>query len=92
VAAGRLGPDFRRFVIDYGVIPGHISEGMPGRLDALLKQTWPNAFGRKIGDRLAAIDGNAWTEDVWALGQAASASKLIMVRGRGEDSAPRSRG
>lgn len=84
------GRDFRRYVIDYGVIPGHISEETTRqRLDALLQQTWPNAAGRRIGIDRAAIDGNAWTEDVWGWAKRHPRSKLIMVRGRGEDSAPR---
>ncbi|WP_025036128.1 phage terminase large subunit family protein [Bradyrhizobium sp. DOA9] len=84
------GRDFRRFVIAYGVIPGHISEDITRtRLDGLLQQTWPNGFGRRIGIDRAAIDGNAWTEDVWSWAKRHPRSKLIMVRGRGEDSAPR---
>lgn len=84
------GRDFRRYVIDYGVIPGHISdETTRGRIDGLLKQTWPNSAGRPIGLDRTAIDGNAWTEDVWDYARRQPRSKLIMVRGRGEDSAPR---
>lgn len=84
------GRDFRRYVIDYGVIPGHISEeATRGRLDGLLKQTWPNSAGRSLGLDRTAIDGNAWTEDVWDWARRQPSSKLIMVRGRGEDSAPR---
>jgi phage terminase large subunit GpA-like protein len=84
------GRDFRRFVIDYGVIPGHISdEATRTRLDGLLQQTWVNAAGRRIGLDRTAIDGNAWTEDVWSWAKRHPRSKLIMVRGRGEDSAPR---
>lgn len=84
------GRDFRRFVVDYGVIPGHISEDTTRtRLDGLLQQTWLNSAGRRIGIDRAAIDGNAWTEDVWSWAKRHPRSKLIMVRGRGEDSAPR---
>lgn len=84
------GRDFRRFVIDYGVIPGHISEDTTrARLDGLLVQTWPNSFGRRIKPDRAAIDGNAWTEDVWNWAKRHARSLLLMVRGRGEDSAPR---
>lgn len=85
-----FGREFRRFVVDYGVIPGHISDKTcQERLDALLKQEWLNFAGRKIGVDIAAIDGNAWTEDVWGWARRHPHSKLIMVRGRGEDSAPR---
>jgi phage terminase large subunit GpA-like protein len=84
------GREYRRFVIDCGVIPGHISDATcRERLDALMVQTWVNAAGRRIGIDLAAIDGNAWTEDVWGWAKRHPRSKLIMVRGRGEDSAPR---
>lgn len=84
------GRDFRRFVIDYNMIPGHISEDIcRTRLDDLLQQTWPNEFGHRLGVDRAAIDGNAWTEDVWGWAKRHPRSKLIMVRGRGEDSAPR---
>jgi phage terminase large subunit GpA-like protein len=84
------GRDFRRYVVDYGVIPGHISDDTcRARLDGLLKQTWKNAFGQRIGIDRAAIDGNAWTEDVWSWAKRHPKSKLIMVRGRHEDGAPR---
>lgn len=84
------GRNFRRFVIDYGVVPGHISEeGTRARLDGMMVQTWPNEAGNRIGLDCGAIDGNAWTEDVWAWAKRHPRSKLIMVRGRGEDSAPR---
>ena len=84
------GREFRRYVVDYGVIPGHISEDTTrDRLDALLAQAWRNCAGRKIGLDRAAIDGNAWTEDVWSWAKRHPRSRLIMVRGRGEDSAPR---
>jgi phage terminase large subunit GpA-like protein len=84
-----FGRDHRRFVIDYFVVPGHISDvTCQERLTALLEQTWLNASGQKIGIDLAAIDGNAWTEDVWDFAKKHPASRLIMVRGLGSDSAP----
>ena len=83
------GRDFRRAVVEYGDTPGHISEpGTQEMLGGLLGQTWPNAAGRRIEIDKAAIDGNAWTEDVWAFARRHPISKLIMVRGRGEDHAP----
>lgn len=85
-----FGRDFRRYVVDYGVIPGHITDAVcMDRLDALMRQTWPNSVGRRIEIDRAAIDGNAWTEDVWQWARRHPRSKVIMVRGRGEDSAPR---
>ncbi|MFL9824360.1 phage terminase large subunit family protein [Rhodoplanes sp. SY1] len=84
-----FGRRHRRFVIDHQVIPGHITDATcRARLDALLKQTWLNAAGRALGLDLAAIDGNAWTEDVWDFARTHPASQLIMVRGVAPDSAP----
>jgi phage terminase large subunit GpA-like protein len=84
-----FGREHRRFVIDYGVIPGHISDKQcQERLSALLTQRWPNSSGRDIGIDLAAIDGNAWTEDVWDFARRHPSSLLIMVRGVGSDTAP----
>jgi phage terminase large subunit GpA-like protein len=84
-----FGRDHRRFVIDYIVIPEHISEpACQERLTALLQQTWTNAAGQKMGIDGAAIDGNAWTEDVWDFARKHHSSQLIMVRGLGSDTAP----
>ncbi len=84
------GPEFRRWVVDYFVVPGHISEKRcRDRLDALLEQTWPNQAGNHVPLDRSAIDGNAWTEDVWDWARKHPISKLIMVRGRGDESAPR---
>jgi phage terminase large subunit GpA-like protein len=52
-------------------------------LTALLQQTWTNAASQKIGIDGAAIDGNAWTEDVWDFARKHHSSQLIMVRGLG---------
>lgn len=78
-----------RYVIDYGVIPGHISEDdCQQQLSALVKQSWPNAFGRQIGADRVGIDGNAYTEDVWSWVKKHPASRVMMVRGNNSDSAP----
>ena len=83
------GQERRRAVIDYGVQSGHISEEECWKgLDLLLKQTWRNGAGRDIGIDLAAIDGNAWTEDVWEWAKRHPQSKVIMVRGNRGDTAP----
>lgn len=84
-----FGREFRRFVVEYGVIPGHISEKRcQERLDGLLKQQWTNSYGRKIALDKVAIDGNAYTEDVWEWARKHPASLLVMVRGSNTDSAP----
>jgi len=84
------GRDFRRFVIDYLALPGHIStEGCRQKLNDLMQQTWPNAVGNRIGLDMAAIDGNAWTEDVWDWARRHPRHRLMMVRGGNNDNAPR---
>lgn len=83
------GENKRRAVVDYEVIQGHISEPQcQSRLNALLKQTWRNAHGRQLSIDMLAIDGNAYTEDVWSWAKKHPASRVIMVRGRHEDHLP----
>ncbi|HLH95026.1 MAG TPA: terminase gpA endonuclease subunit [Xanthobacteraceae bacterium] len=85
-----FGRDYRRYVVDYGIIDRHISDpDCQANLGALLGKQWRNSAGRNLGIDLAAIDGNAWTEDVWSFARKHPSSKLIMVRGRGDDGAPR---
>lgn len=83
------GPNKRRAIVDYGIISEHISEPeCQARLNDLLKQTWRNAHGRKIALDMLAIDGNAYTEDVWSWVRKHPASRVIMVRGRHEEHVP----
>jgi phage terminase large subunit GpA-like protein len=85
-----FGRDYRRYVIDYGIVDRHISDPDCQRnLDLVLAKKWRNTAGHELGVELAAIDGNAWTEDVWTFARRHPSSKLIMVRGRGDDAAPR---
>jgi phage terminase large subunit GpA-like protein len=77
-------------VIDSGIIGRHISDANCQRnLDLVLARKWKNSTGREFGIDFAAIDGNAWTEDVWGWARRYPADKLIMTRGRGDDAAPR---
>lgn len=81
--------EYRRAVVEYGVFPGHISEdGTRKLLDGLMEQTWRNAHGRHLAADMVAIDGNAWTEDVWDWVKRHPSSRLIMVRGVPSESAP----
>jgi phage terminase large subunit GpA-like protein len=85
-----FGRDYKRFVIEYGIVDRHISDPDCRRnLDLVLARKWRNTAGQQLGIDLAAIDGNAWTEDVWSFARRHPSSKLIMVRGRGDDAAPR---
>jgi len=84
------GRDYRRFVVDYFTLPGHISEDRCRlRLDELLKQTWPNAAGNRVGLDMVAIDGNAFTEDVWDWARRHPKHRVMMMRGGNNDNAPR---
>lgn len=86
VARGR---DFHRAIVQYGVIQGHISTPQAQlALDALLQQGFVNAYGRPIAIDVLAIDGNAWTEDVWVWAKRHPAHRVIMVRGVPSESAP----
>ncbi|MCS0501389.1 phage terminase large subunit family protein [Ancylobacter mangrovi] len=83
------GRERRRWIVDAGVVPNHISDaGCQEKLDAQLQQTYPNSARRRIGIDMLAIDGNAWTEDVWSWAKRHPASRVIMVRGRGEEHVP----
>ncbi len=82
------GPDRKKAVIAYGVIPHHIStDDCRLQLDGVLKMGFTNAYGRKLVIDVLAIDGNAWTEDVWGWAKRHPASRVIMVRGVPSDSA-----
>lgn len=81
--------DHRRFVIDYGRINGAITEAETWKsLDAVLASNWKHASGKMVPCDLMAIDGNAWTEDVWSWAKRHSFNKAIMVRGMDGDNIP----
>lgn len=83
------GRDYRRAVVEYGVFPGHVStKECWAFLDGLVKQEFLNGYGRRIAIDLVAIDGNAWTEDVWGWAKRHPSSKVVMVRGVASESAP----
>jgi len=85
-----FGSEYRRYVIDYGIIGRHISDSNCQRnLDLVLARKWKDSAGREFGVDFAAVDGNAFTEDVWGFARRHPSNKLIMVRGRGDDAAPR---
>lgn len=86
VAWGRNG---FRAVVDTNIVRGHISTAAARAvLDKLVEASWVNSVGRPIPLELSAIDGNAWTEDVWGWAKRHGSSRVIMVRGRGEDHVP----
>jgi phage terminase large subunit GpA-like protein len=85
-----FGREFRRYVIDYRILPGHITEERCQELlDAFLAQKYKTETGGEMGLSLTAIDGGAWTEDVWDWARRHPKDRVIMVRGANQDTAPR---
>ncbi|MBB5515778.1 phage terminase large subunit GpA-like protein [Rubricella aquisinus] len=83
------GQNKRRAIVEYGVFNGHISdEQCQAKLNGLMKQGFRNAYGRKIEIDMLAIDGNAYTEDVWDWARKHPSSRVIMVRGVHPEGAP----
>jgi len=84
-----FGRDVKRWAVDYGVIDGHISEATTREaLNELLRREWPDHFGKKRRPDGLAIDGNAWTQDVFDWVKFHPQSRVIMVRGAKSDAAP----
>lgn len=84
------GPNNRRAIVDYRVLEGHIStDRCRSALDRFLKERFRNAYGREIEIDVAAIDGNAYTEEVWDWVKKHPAYKVMMVRGNPNEAAPR---
>lgn len=84
-----FGRELRRWTVDYEVIPHHIGTvECRAALDALVKRQWPDAFGNRRGVDMLAIDGNAYTKDVFAWAKTHPWTKVIVVRGAKSDAAP----
>lgn len=86
-----FGENLKRWTIDYEVIPFHIStKEARDALDLLLARQWPDEFGNVRGVDMLAIDGNAWTNDVfgWARERRHGWKRVIIVRGAKSDQAP----
>jgi phage terminase large subunit GpA-like protein len=94
------GRNRQRYVIDVGVIDGtnavpgepcagHISEGqVRTALDKLIARQWPDEFGNRRSVDMTGIDANAWTDDVLAWCSRHPVSKVIALRGVGNENAP----
>jgi phage terminase large subunit GpA-like protein len=86
VAHGR---NYRRWVIDYIVIPHNIGEEKcRATLTALLRTTWRTETGLRIALDMLAIDGGTYTEDVWSFAKMHPWSRVIIVKGSGSQSGP----
>lgn len=86
VAYGR---NRKRWVIDYKVIPHHISDD-DGRaaLDALLKSEWRTQLGLRFGIDMMAIDGGTYTDDVWSWAKRWPWHRVIIVKGASAQNGP----
>lgn len=83
------GAGFRRHVVDYMIIPHPIgSDEGRAQLDALLKGTWRTPLGRRIALDMLAIDGGAYTNDVWDWAKRHPWSRVIIVKGSSTQNGP----
>ncbi|MEQ8345070.1 MAG: phage terminase large subunit family protein [Sneathiellaceae bacterium] len=83
------GREKRRWVVDYIIVSGHISEAeTQAQLDRYMAQGWRTEDGGLLHLHRVAIDGNAWTEDVWDWAKRHPVSRLIMMRGANSEHAP----
>lgn len=83
------GRQLHAFTVDYGIVTGHIAEKPTMEaLDRLVGKLWPDSFKNKRPLGMVAIDGNAWTEEVYDWVRRHPASKVMMVRGIAADQAP----
>ncbi len=84
-----FGRNRRRWVIDYRVIPHHIgSDEGRAALNALLKQEWRTELGLRFGLDILAIDGGAYTDDVWSWARTHPWSRVIIVKGGSTQNGP----
>lgn len=84
-----FGPNFRRWVVDYLVIPYQISdpEGSDA-LDALLKSTWRTERGLRLKLDIMVIDSGAFTDAAWTYAKRHPWSRVILIKGAKGDTGP----
>ncbi|QQA43947.1 phage terminase large subunit family protein [Pelagovum pacificum] len=84
-----FGEQYRRWTVDYVVIPHHIGDD-EGRaaLDAYLKATWRTEKGLRLPLDMLAIDGGTYTEDVWSWAKRHPWNRVIIVKGSSSQTGP----
>lgn len=83
-----FGEGLRRWTIDYQVIPHHIStDDCRVELNKLLQSKWPDEYKNLRGTDMLAIDGNAYTNDVFGWAKHHSWNRVIIVRGANSEHA-----
>lgn len=86
VAHGR---NRRRWTVAYIVIPHHIgSEEGRLALNAWLKKEFRTELGLPLTLDALAIDGGAWTDDVWSWAKTHPWSRVIIVKGGSNQNGP----
>jgi len=84
-----FGRNYRRWVIDYVVIPHHIGDDEArSALNQILKSAWRTETGRRVALDVLAIDGGAYTEDVWDWALRHPWSRVIVTKGARREHAP----
>ena len=84
-----FGPNFRRWVVDYLVIPFQISDEEGTRaLDALLKSTWRTEKGLRLPLDILVIDSGAYTDAAWSYAKRHPWSRVILIKGAKGDTGP----
>lgn len=84
-----FGPNLKRRVIEYRVIPHHIADDEARKaLDALLKATWRTQLGRRYQIDMLAIDMGAYTDAVWSFTKRHPWSRVIQVKGGSTPNGP----
>lgn len=84
-----FGRNYRRWVVDYLVLPHHIgSEEARAGLNQLLKGSWRTAAGKRLALDVLAIDGGAYTEDVWDWALCHPWTRVIVTKGATSAVAP----
>jgi phage terminase large subunit GpA-like protein len=83
------GANYRRWVIDFMIIPHNIGEeACWAALDSILKATWRTQTGLRVALDMMAIDGGTYTEDVWAFSKRHKWDRVIIVKGSGSQNGP----
>jgi len=83
-----FGAQFRRWVVDYIVIPHHVSTPEArAQLTALLKARWRTEKGLRLDLDALAIDGGSYTDDVWDWARLHPWTRVIVVRGASSSNA-----
>lgn len=86
VAYGR---NFRRWAVDYRVIPHHIGDDeAQAALAAILKAKWRTTLGRMVEIDMMAVDVGTYTEEVWAWAKRFPWSRVILVKGASSQTGP----